>query len=89
LSAEPSDDKSAEAVAGSSRLARFRRDWTSAMAAPSPPRSDAEPDRLSLVGSSVVDGPRDEVRLGIRRREELDGALRCAVVSVGGVIVSD
>lgn len=89
FSAGLSDDRSAWAVVGSSRVARFRRDWTSAAAAPSPPRSEAEPDLLSLVGKSVVDWPRDEVRLGIRRREEPDEPLRCAVESVGGVLVSN
>ena len=38
-------------------------------------RFQAELDRISLL-RSVVDGPRDEVRLGIRRREELDEGLR-------------
>lgn len=84
-SAELSDEKSAEAGVGSSRLTRFRRDWTSAAAAPSPPRSETEPDCLSLLGTSVVVRPRDEVRLGIRRREEADEALRSAEESVGSV----
>jgi hypothetical protein len=84
-----SEDESVLAVVGSSRFARFRLDCTSAMAAPSPPRSEVETGILSLRGRSVVDWPRDEVRLGIRRREEPDERLRCAAVSVEDAIVSN
>lgn len=66
------DDESAEAVeGGSSRLARFRRDCTSETEVLS------FPGRFS-PGWSGVDGPREEDEVGIRRREEVDEALRSA-----------
>lgn len=66
------DDESAVAVdGGSSRLARFRRDCTSETEVLS------FPDRFS-PGRSAVDGPREEVRLRTRRREEVEETLRSA-----------
>ena len=74
-----------EELEGISIFDLFRLGRPSESIAPSAPRSEVDPDLRSLLRFSFEGWPFEDVRLGIRRRDEPLEFLRWVVCSVGEV----